>query len=181
MLAKTLDEILKNIFKEIEKGITIKRHPYKYGCLSSIKNESPQQRMVVMRKLEKNLLTIYTDERSPKVAQFTDNPEASILFYNPVKMTQIILKGHIKINHDTDNEIWKSLPEVAHKDYTTLLAPGTTVENPEPEYDSNSAHFCYLEFVFDSIDYLNIDRPYHTRTSFKLSTSNTWEGSYVTP
>ena len=124
-----LTTTLQNIFLEIEKGINIPGHSFKFGCLSSIKNNSPQQRMVVMRKLEKNRLTIYTDKRSPKVIQFITNPNASVLFYDPIKMTQFILKGTVTIIEDKNLEVWQSIPDFAHKDYTTLLAPGTPINN----------------------------------------------------
>jgi len=176
MLTKTLEQI----FKEIENGITISGHPFRFGCLSSIQNNSPQQRMVVLRKRTNNQLTIYTDKRSPKVSQFILNPNASILLYNPIQMTQVILKGTVTIKEDKDLDIWNSIPEFAHKDYTTLLAPGTPINKSESEYNPKAPSFCYLQFNFTHIDYLSIGKPYNTRASFDLNNSN-WEGSYIVP
>lgn len=177
MLSNTLEKIL----QEIKKGTTIPDHPFKFGCLSSIEGTCPRQRMVVIRKLEGNQLIIYTDKRSPKVSQFSSNPNASILFYDTLQMTQIILKGTITIVEDKNLEVWKSIPEYAHKDYTTLLAPGTTIKNQESEYTPKAPNFCYLQFNFTHIDYLSIGKPYNTRASYDLSTTNNWEGRYLVP
>ena len=175
-----LNNTLLNIFNEIEKGITISGHPFKFGCLSSILNNSPEQRMVVIRKLIHNELTIYTDKRSPKVDQFISNPKASILFYDTSKMTQIILKGSITINEDKNLDIWKHIPEFAHKDYTTSLAPGTPITTSKSDYKPEVPNFCYLQFNFNYIEYLSIGNPYNTRAQFKLIDAE-WEGSYMVP
>ena len=176
-----LKTTLENIFKEIEKGINIPGHPFKFGCLSSIENNSPQQRMVVMRKLVGNQLTIYTDKRSPKVLQFSTNPKASVLFYDTILMTQIILKGTITVVEDKNLEIWQSIPAFAHKDYTSLLAPGTLINNQESEYNTKAPSFCYLQFNFTHIDYLAIKNPYNIRACYDLNTSLKWKGSYRVP
>ena len=176
-----LTSILQNIFKEIEKGIDHSRHPFKFGCLSSIENNSPQQRMVVIRKLKNNQLTIYTDKRSPKVSQFATNSNTSLLFYDTIQMTQIILKGMVTIVEDENSKIWKSIPDFSHKDYTSLLAPGTPIDHAEPEYKTNTPHFCYLHFNFTHIDYLKINKPHNIRAHFNLNKKNNWEGSYVVP
>ena len=176
-----LTTTLQNIFKEIEQGISVPRHPFKFGCLSSIENNSPQQRMVVMRKLEKNQLTIYTDKRSPKVTQLISNPRASVLFYDAAQMTQVILRGIITIVEDKNLKVWQSIPDFAHKDYTTLLAPGTPINNQESEYNPIAPNFCYLQFDFTHIDYLSIEKPHNIRACYDLNNSNTWEGSYIVP
>ena len=176
-----LTATLQKIFKEIHNGTTIPGHSFKFGCLSSIESNSPQQRMVVIRKLEKNQLTIYTDKRSPKVNQLTINPKASILFYDTTQMIQVILKGIITIIEDKNLEIWKSIPKFAHKDYTTLLAPGTPINNHESEYNPKAPNFCYLQFNFTHIDYLSIGKPNNKRVSYNLNNSNNWEGSYIVP
>ena len=177
MLTKTLQKIL----QEIQNGTTIPGHPFKFGCLSSIENNVPKQRMVVIRKLANNQLTIYTDKRSPKVTQFNSNPNASILFYDTVQMTQVILKGTITVVDDKNLEIWKRLPEHAHKDYTTLLPPGTPIQNKEAEYNPKAPHFCYLLFNFTQIDYLSIGKPNNTRVRFNFNNSNNWESIYLVP
>ena len=96
-------------------------------------------------------------------------------------MTQVILKGVITIIEDKDLEVWKSIPKFAHKDYTTLFAPGTPISNQESEYNPKAPNFCYLQFNFTHIDYLSIEKPYNIRACFNLNDSLNWEGSYSVP
>jgi len=176
-----MQEILTAIFTELEKGATQTKHPYRYFCLSSIKNNIPQQRMVVFRAIVKNTISIYTDLRSPKVSHFKNNPNASILLYDYKKMKQIQLTGTIQIEKEYDAFVWNSISPKAKKDYTTLYAPGTEISSPERViYKEEKVNFCILKFTFSKIDYLNINRPYHIRTQFTLI-DNEWKGVYVTP
>lgn len=175
-----MESLLSKIFDELIKGSSITKHPYRYFCLSSISNQKPQQRMVVFRKITNNTISIYTDIRTPKVSQLLSNPNASVLLYDPKKMNQIQLSGIIEVEKEYDATVWNSISPKAKKDYTTSLAPGSVIHSPEDISYNENINFCILKFTFNEIDYLDINRPYHTRAQFKLS-NNEWLGSYVIP
>lgn len=175
-----MEALLSKIFSELEKGSKNPKHPFRYFCLSSIHNNTPKQRMVVFRGIEKNTISIYTDIRTPKVAELLANPNASVLLYDYKKMNQIQLLGKVSVEKEYDANVWDSISPKAKKDYTTLLPPGSTIEGPEKVSYGESIHFCILKFTFTKIDYLNINRPYHTRAEFTF-TNNSWTGKYIIP
>lgn len=172
--------LLKKIFEDLKKGTQLPKHPYRYCCLSSIKNNTPQQRMVVLRNIFENTITIYTDVRTPKVAQLTANTNASILFYDHKKMKQIQLTGIVSIEKEYDKSVWNSISPKAKKDYTTIKAPGTSIEQPDAVEYGEDINFCILKFEFYQIDYLSIQRPNHIRAKFEWE-NNSWTGSYQVP
>ena len=175
-----MNELIPYIFKKLESGITKKKAPYKFGSLASTFNNKPEQRMVVMRKIIDNKLYIYTDSRSPKITHFKNNENASLLFYDTESIEQLILKGFVKVEDANTDEIWKTVPDYAHRDYTTLNAPGTPLEKNTPEYSKDINHFCYLIFEFTTIDYLKIDKPNNKRTKLILNNKQ-WVSTSITP
>ncbi len=136
--------------------------------------------MVVFRGITNNTISIYTDIRTPKVSQLLLNPNASVLFYDYKKMNQIQLTGTIEVEKEYDATVWNSISPKAKKDYTTKLAPGSVIDEPDKVLYGDNINFCILKFSFNEIDYLDINRPYHTRAKFKL-TNNEWLGNYVIP
>jgi len=136
--------------------------------------------MVVFRKIKNNTISIYTDLRTPKVAHFSNNPNASILLYDYKNRKQIQLTGTIAIEKEYDASVWNSISPKAKKDYTTAFPPGSIIETPSTVLYDEQINFCILKFTFSKIDYLNIVQPYHTRAKFNLIKNN-WEGNYVVP
>jgi len=176
-----MNELITYILKKIRNGTTKKGAPFKFGSLASSYKKKPEQRMVVIREITNNELIIYTDNRSQKIEHFKKNNKASLLFYDSETMEQLILKGVIKIENTDTNKVWKTIPKFAHRDYTSVLAPGTSITSEIAEYSETKHNFCYLKFTFDSIDYLNIDKPCNKRVQFSLDQNNSWKGTYVVP
>ena len=82
-----LDEIFADIKNNLKKGIHENKTAYRYASLSTVDdNQHPQQRTIVLRAINPNLeATIYTDERSGKIADLRQNPAASLLFLRSSK------------------------------------------------------------------------------------------------
>ncbi len=174
-------QLLTTIFKDLSTGIKTAKHPYRYACLSSISQKKPTQRMVVVREIEENTITIYTDSRTKKVADFKQNPNASLLFFDYIQMKQIQLNGMISIDNTTDPNEWNTISEKAQRDYTTHLAPGSRIDDPKNvTYQKDTIYFCKLLFTFTTVDYLEIKKPQHIRATYSIKNNN-WEGNYVVP
>lgn len=175
-----MNELTSYIFNKLESGITKKKAAFKFGSLASTFNNMPEQRMVVIRKIIDNKIYIYTDNRSQKITHFKNNKNASLLFYDTELMEQLILKGTIKIEESNVNEIWETVPDFAHRDYTTVNAPGTPLKKDSLEYSKDINNFCYLIFEFNVMDYLKINKPNNQRTLITLN-NNEWSTINVTP
>ena len=80
-------EILEKVKFELINGYAKKRHPFRYFTLSTIHNNSPRQRTVVLRKLLDDFtILFYTDKRSTKIEDLNMNNAVSALFYQQKKL-----------------------------------------------------------------------------------------------
>jgi len=95
-------------------------------------------------------------------------------------MKQIQLIGEVSIEEEYDSEVWNSISPKEQKDYTTILAPGIPILNPNTVQYNQKVNFCILKFTFSEIDYLKIETPFHIRSQFILE-NNQWKGNYVVP
>ncbi|WP_276165868.1 pyridoxamine 5'-phosphate oxidase family protein [Zobellia alginiliquefaciens] len=170
---------------EIRKGITERGHPFRFFTLASTgQSGAPNQRTVVFRHFNDDLsLVFYTDERSPKVSQIQKNDTVSLLFYHPGKLLQITIEG--KASEVTDPQIlkeyWSHVPDGNKKDYTTHIAPGSTIKAPDTlEYLNGDHHFCAIQIEPTNIEYLKIKQPNHIRVLFSR-TNESWLGEFLTP
>ena len=141
-------------------------------------------RTVVLRHISAELNPIfYTDKRSQKILEIKKNNKASLLFYNPEKLLQIKIEGRASALNDPQRieGLWAEVPENNKKDYTTHLAPGTFIDNPnEVEYLVDKNYFCPVEIEPHKIEYLKLKRPNHIRASF-LKENGSWEGKFMVP
>lgn len=178
-----LNEILKQAKQEIKFGYLKKKHPFRYPCLASITDETPNLRTVVLRDTTKDFeLIFFTDNRSVKVSDFEKNPNASVLFYHPKKLLQIKVTGHMKMitSGKAYSDYWNKIQGKSKNDFITKKAPASPIANPdEVEYKEEEHHFCVLKLVPTAIEYLQLKRPNHIRARFEQS--NHWEGQFLNP
>jgi len=178
------NQYLEEALRELVNGHAKKRHPFRYFVLSTNENGMPTQRTVVLRKtLEDQSLVIYTDKRTPKVKNLQKNSDFSALFYDTKKLLQIRIEGKAELITDIAEvaKYWHTVQAASRKDYTTKLAPGTPIENPEEvAYTSAENHFCPLKLVPHTLEYLRLQRPNHLRVLFS-KIENDWSGEFLVP
>ena len=175
------DSLSEHIYRKLSEGIQTSRHPYNFASLATNIQRSSYQRMVVIRGIKENIIRFYTDSRSSKVVQLRTNPKASLLFYDYKEMEQISLTGTVSISEDFNDATWKDIPRRSYRDYTATMVPGSLVASPTSiVYNSQEPYFCCLEFQFQSIDYLSINRECNTRIKAQYQ-NNQWKASYVVP
>lgn len=179
---KMLDDIFKNVINEVKFGYLKRKHPFKYCYLSSISDDKPVLRTVVLRDMTKEYkLVIFTDKRSSKVEQYAKNPNAELLFYHPKKLWQIKVGGKINILEDEKRvEYYKQKIQGASvKDYTTKQKPSSPLKNPDELEHTENMNFCVLELNPEYIESLQLKRPNHIRCIFKKD--NNWQGQFIVP
>lgn len=181
-----LDNLLNEISEEWRGAYRRKSHPFKYITLTTITDQGlPRSRTVVVREVNAALETIvFTDSRSHKVADLERNNNACLLAYHPKQLKQLRWDGYLEPITDPVEvkRLFQKVSENAIKDYTTTMAPGTIIKNPdEVEYMSRQqAHFLPLRFVPVSFEYLKLKRPNHLRASFS-KVEDQWQGEWLTP
>lgn len=148
-----------------------KNHWLKKGVLTTTSTIGiPSARMVVIRGVnEKIHLEIHTDARSNKVLDLQANPNAEILFYDPLTEIQLKCFGVVKIfrSGPLADAAWEKVPEFSKKQYTTLLAPGTVIENTAVVEYKSQRHFCIITLETQGIEYLKLGDP-HQRIRWSL-------------
>ncbi|MEN8816751.1 MAG: pyridoxamine 5'-phosphate oxidase family protein [Nonlabens sp.] len=180
-----LQELFSELKLELRAAMHKKKHPFKYVTLSTVNEQNtPRSRTVVLREISESLeCIIFTDSRSVKVSDVNSNENACILAYHPKKLMQLRLDG-ILVQIDDPDEIkrlFQKISEKAIKDYTTLQAPGSAIENPDDvEYVARKEnHFKPFRFIPHAVEYLRLKRPNHLRAIFKIQ--NDWKGQWIVP
>lgn len=171
--------------EELKKGVVEKGHPFRFGTFGTVgMDKLPRLRTVVLRHAYENgYLCFYTDKRSKKVIHITENPNVSLLFYHPDKLLQVKIEGLASVVTDEDKlkTMWKDIPESNKKDYTTDIAPGSTLKNPDNlEYLNKDHFFCMIEIEPFRIEYLKLKRPNHLRIGFSKN-DDMWVSEFLVP
>jgi len=177
-----LNTIFDSTINEIKFGYLKRHHPFRYCYLSSVYNNKPQLRTVVIRDMtDYNELIFFTDYRSPKIKQFQLNPNAEVLFYHPKKRWQIKVTGQIKLLDDKKLiELYQQKVQgQSTKDYTSKQSPSHVLKNPDQIEYGQKLHFAVLKLSPVAIESLQLKRPNHIRCRFKKD--NNWEGEFLVP
>ena len=108
------DTIRKQIWQQLQRASVDKHHEWRSPVLVtnglnndqvSAPNNWPDARTVILRAVDLNLnmLTFYTDSRSPKVLQLLTNPNALLVFWSKRLNWQLRIK--VSISVITDGEL----------------------------------------------------------------------------
>ncbi|MCC5944793.1 MAG: pyridoxamine 5'-phosphate oxidase family protein [Bernardetiaceae bacterium] len=168
----TSQDYYQKTWQQLRRATADKRHPFRYFTLASTDSlGQAQQRVVALRKIDNSRrLWIYTDYRTQKIADFKQNPHASLLFFHPKKWLQLRLQARAQVHYqdEVSRQIWNALPAHSRKDYTTAQAPATpmTQDFDEVAYLDTENYFCRLSFEIETIELLQIRREGHHRLLF---------------
>lgn len=146
---------------------------FRYVTLATVdESGQPQARMVVLRRvdLSRRLLEFHTDIRSPKWAELTANPKATVLGYDATTRLQLRLTGQVtRLAGVAAREAWDSLPPWTRATYGggppgdelafgALPAPAATGEG--------FANFGVLQVLANSLDWFQLRRQDNRRALF---------------
>lgn len=183
-----MKEILERIWLDLEQGVINGKHPFRTFVIANSEGENKlRQRTVVLRKVESmSTLTFYTDSRSGKVKELNVQDQVSILFYDTERRVQLSCQGIAIIDASLPKELNSRDPRTL-KDYTTVLPPGSPVEDSgSVQYDDGQINFATVTVTLTSVEYLELSRNGHTRIRFEKEgydnqQNGTWVGQYLVP
>ncbi len=179
------DIIFSTIQSDLKKATETAGHPFRYFTLatSSI-NGTPRLRTLVLREVDEELnFTVYTDKRSKKITHIREHNIVSLLFLDTESLLQLSIRAKAKIIADDGilKNIWEQVPERSRKEYTTKLAPGEDIKDPEKiDFLQEENFFTAIKLIPDKIEYLRLNKPNHVRVLFKKEKGE-WKGSYLVP
>lgn len=195
--ASSLEDILAHVWGMLGRGSADKRHPYRYPALATYGSKGIQQRIVVLREIDRSSRTLisYSDLRTQKLADISFHPETSWLFYDHGTKEQIRATSTMYIHHQDERalKVWEQIPPKGRADYIGPLPPGTSSQQyvanlpddfmAEPTQENTAQgvnNFCLLKAEVKSIDFLKLMKDGHVRASF-LWQQNTWAMQWVAP
>ena len=179
------------------RGAADKKHPYHFPALATQGAEGVQQRIVVLRKLlrRERILRSYSDERTQKIRDLRQQPEAHWLFYDHGSKEQIRARSRITLHHQDAlaKEMWERTPPKARGDYVGPVPPGThtdaytdnlpeafeeepTEENTQQGFDN----FVVMDCEVIALDFLKLRREGHLRAQFRWR-NGTWAHYWTAP
>ena len=109
---------------------------YHIFSLSTINNQQPESRMVVLRKVNESPFRLFfnLDARSPKSKQLKNNKFCSTLFYDQSRRIQMRMKCSIDIhyNNDVTQKIWNNTALQSRKCYMGPYNPSSILNKWHP-------------------------------------------------
>lgn len=173
------------IWQELQRACAQRGHGWRTPVLATRDGDGADARTVVLREVdaEARQLRLYTDARSPKVAQMAAWPEGSLVAWCPALQWQLRLRVRLHVEADglAVRSRWAQLhlrPQA--QDYLSPLPPGTPLNDAPPAAGIAHGHFALVYAEVQAIDWLGLRREGHRRAQF-LPQQGAWHGSWVTP
>lgn len=143
-------------------------------ALATLGAHYPQQRSVVLRKVDENERSLYffTDARSEKVTELRANPNAALHFYHHPEKLQLRFNGRVNILRSgaLRDRFFAEVQKEELVSYGTERPPGAHISQPEADYmvlDSLAErHFCVLQFQAQRLEALQLNGDHHYRVEF---------------
>jgi pyridoxamine 5'-phosphate oxidase len=165
------------LWTELGRAVTERGHPWRQPVLATTcPLRGAQARTVVLREVDPatRTLLLYTDIRSPKVAQLDHDPRAQLVCWSPALGWQLRLGVDVRCETDglDVTSRWARLRHTrAAQDYLSPLAPGSvqpapgTVTAPAEAVAVRGA-FAVLRAQVREMDWLVLDPQGHRRAMF---------------
>lgn len=174
------------IWRELEQGTRAAGHPWRTPVLAT-EGDAGGARVVVLRRVEveTGVLEFHTDARSPKVGALSRSPWVTWVFYSAETKVQVRVRalGVVHIGDAVAQAAWQWVPEGSRSNYTTELAPGTSMEAPGNGHDFRDAmehHFALVRCRVESFDWLWLGDTGHRRARWSRADEG-WRGEWVMP
>ena len=93
-------ELQQLIWEQLQQAVSERGHAWRTPVLASVDEQGmPQARTVVLRDAdaEAQRLVMYTDHRSPKVAEFVRRPQSLLVFWSKELSWQLRVTADIKV------------------------------------------------------------------------------------
>ena len=168
----TLDGVLKEIWKMLERGAARYNDPFHWPVLGTTGPNGIGMRSVILREFSSSerRLVCHTDARAAKVRDISNSARVSWLFYHPKKKVQLRISGMAALHSDDPfaDRQWAAAGISSRLNYGTVDPPGTPVERPSSglpdfllkkapsllETEKNRKNFMVIACRIESIDWL---------------------------
>lgn len=178
-ILETPKEIQAQIWNELCRASLDRHHEWRTPVIATAtKDGTVNARTVVLRSVNRNeeLLEIYTDSRSSKFTELSQNPSAQFVFWSTrlnwqlrVRTTCTLLSSGPYVD-----SVWQNVKQSPSSgDYLTLTAPGSAIDptsdqvNHKEQNKELSHYFAVISCKITEIDWLELSRGGHRRAMLK--------------
>lgn len=187
-------EILDKIWDELTLGLNSGKHPFHIFSVSTVKNNKPDSRTVVLRAVEKEnkSISFHTDIRSKKVLQIKESENICALFYDKDSKIQLRIYGSAskETNSLLIKEKWNSSKEMSKLCYLNKIPPSEVI-NESKDYlygkeelnniELGIKNFSIINIKISQIDWLSLNHEGHQRMLINYTSNNKIEFDWVAP
>ena len=188
------EEILDKIWDELILGLNSGKHPFHIFTVSTVKNNKPDSRSVVLRTVDKEnkSISFHTDLRSKKILQIKESENICALFYDKDSKIQLRIYGSAskETNSLLIKEKWNSSKEMSKLCYLNKISPGEVINEPKDylygkeELDNiklGIRNFSIINIKISQIDWLSLNHEGHQRMLINYTSNNKIEFDWVAP
>jgi len=174
----TEPEIRQRIWMELQRATQDQHHEWRTPVLATVDaNGTPQARTVVLRQaLDKPAqLQVYTDSRSPKVAELAAHSRTALVFWSTRLSWQLRVQADITVQTagpEVDAAWARVSQSAAAGDYLSVTAPGAALVHAHtaPDEARHPHHLTVLTAQVLEIDWLELARSGHRRATISADT-----------
>ncbi|MEM8591022.1 MAG: pyridoxamine 5'-phosphate oxidase family protein [Pseudomonadota bacterium] len=178
---ETLPGVLDRAWQLLIRGANDAKHPARTPVLATISPDGPQQRILVLRQVNRDAgtLTLFTDAATPKVQELTADPRAALHVWDKRSQIQLRLAATVTMAPG-ETATWDRMPEGAREVYGVEPPPGTPIDGPESfAREPNAEKFLKLTLTLSRIELVTLGLPIHRRAVF--ARDGGWAGHWVAP
>ena len=172
-------DIRQQIWKELGRASLDRHHEWRTPVLATVGSDgAANARTVVLREVDAKAQTlqIFTDARSVKVQELTQQAHAVLVFWSKRLSWQLRVRADITIQtHGLAVEmLWDRVKQsAAAGDYLSPVAPGSLLaSNKVTSTAANQHHFTLLTAHVLDMDWLELGREGHRRAKIGADTWN---------
>ena len=188
------EEILDKIWDELILGLNSGKHPFHIFTVSTVKNNKPDSRSVVLRTVDKEnkSISFHTDLRSKKILQIKESENICALFYDKDSKIQLRIYGSAskETNSLLIKEKWNSSKEMSKLCYLNKISPGEVINEPKDylygkeelnNIELGIKNFSIINIKISQIDWLSLNHEGHQRILINYTSNNKIEFDWVAP
>ena len=181
--AAELDSLYAHAWHRLIRGVHDRHAPARHPTLATVSPEGwPEARTVVLRAADQlsSRLEIHTNLFSPKIADLTATPVATVLVWDSRSRLQIRLQADVVIVHGAQvTSTWSAVPERSRMAYSRSSVPGQVIP-AALAYESmpDPAAFAVVHLDIRMMDLLHLGTN-HRRAQF--TRERAWAGCWLAP
>jgi hypothetical protein len=165
-----LEDLESAVWHELQQAASEPAHAWRRCVVASVGPDGPEARTMVLRECDPDeaRVVLYTDARSPKLAQWAADPRAQIVCWSAALGWQVRLRATVSVETEGlgVSTRWARVRfSPSAQDYLSHLPPGSPLADPPAVHANAVAHHCFAVVTADvhEIDWLALHPDGHRR------------------